>query len=150
MNIYPRTKTEMPIVHDLCNKNRFSGNKIHCAYIMEYYLAMKSNEVSIPATAWTRHENSRSQNIVWHDCIYTGYTEEVTLQKHNAAQGLPITLESGEIGGTMYQVSFGVDEAIWGLEMVVTQQYGYTTYHRTIQFLSGGLMLYEFYFNNYF
>lgn len=132
MNIYPRTKTEMSKVLDL---PAIQLKNIHCAHITKYYLAMKSNQVPIPATVWARHENSRFTGChAACDCIYIKHTKEVTLQKHNAAWGLSVPLEDEEIEGTVYWVSFGVGEAILGPEMVITQQYGYTRYHRTVQF----------------
>lgn len=44
----------------------------------------------------------------------------------------------------MYWVSFGVDEAILGPETVVTQQYGSTRYHRTVQFYMAALCYMNF------
>lgn len=41
-------------------------------------------------------------------------------------------LEKGETGAMMW-VSFWVDKATLGLEMVVTQQYECTGHHRTIR-----------------
>lgn len=63
--------------------------------------------------------------------------------------GLPVPLEDEEIEGTMYWVSFGVDEAILGPETVVIQQYGYTRLSQNCPVLNGWLILYEFHLNNY-
>lgn len=58
------------------------------AHVMEYYSAIKRNEVLIHATAWANFENmmlserNHKQNHTLYDSIVMCHTEKANLKKH--------------------------------------------------------------------